>query len=111
VHILDPFVGTGNFITRMMQEIKTTDLPYKYGDELHCNEVMLLPYYIASMNIEHAYFERTGEYKPFPGICLVDTFDMAAHRMFTERNAERIETQLKSPIFVVLGNPPTTHGR
>src|SRR5205823_2896358 len=56
VHILDPFVGTGNFIVRMMQEIKTTDLPYKYENELHCNEVMLLPYYIASMNIEHAYF-------------------------------------------------------
>jgi hypothetical protein len=68
VHILDPFVGTGNFIVRIMQEIKATDLPYKYENELHCNEVMLLPYYIASMNIEHAYFDRTGEYKPFPGI-------------------------------------------
>ncbi len=77
VHILDPFVGTGNFITRIMQEIKTTDLPYKYENELHCNEVMLLPYYIASMNIEHAYFERTGEYRAFPGICLVDTFELA----------------------------------
>jgi predicted helicase len=106
VHILDPFVGTGNFIVRIMQEIKTTDLPYKYENELHCNEVMLLPYYIASMNIEHAYFERTGEYKPFPGICLVDTFDMAAHRMFTEKNTERIEAQLKCPIFVAIGNPP-----
>src|SRR5438046_9555948 len=76
VHIRDPFVGTGNFIVRMMQEIKTTDLPYKYENELHCNEVMLLPYYVASMNIEHAYFDRAGEYKPFPGICLVDKFDM-----------------------------------
>ena len=60
VHILDPFVGTGNFIVRIMQEIKATDLQYKYENELHCNEVMLLPYYIASMNIEHAYFDRTG---------------------------------------------------
>ena len=51
-------------------------LPYKYENELHCNEVMLLPYYVASMNIEHEYLERTGEYQPFPGICLVDTFDM-----------------------------------
>ena len=77
VHILDPFVGTGNFITRVMKEIKTSALPYKYENELHCNEVMLLPYYVASMNIEHEYLERTGEYKPFPGICLVDTFELA----------------------------------
>ena len=67
VHILDPFVGTGNFITRVMKEIKTTALPYKYENELHCNEVMLLPYYVASMNIEHEYLERTGEYQAFPG--------------------------------------------
>lgn len=107
VHILDPFVGTGNFIVRIMQEIKTTDLPYKYENELHCNEVMLLPYYIASMNIEHAYFDRTGEYKPFTGICMVDTFDMRAQgAFFTEANADRIEKQRKQPIFVVIGNPP-----
>ncbi|HUV95949.1 MAG TPA: N-6 DNA methylase [Acidobacteriaceae bacterium] len=64
VHILDPFVGTGNFITRVMQEIKTSRLPQKYRNELHCNEVMLLPYYIASMNIEHAYLERTQGLSP-----------------------------------------------
>ena len=62
VHIIDPFVGTGNFITRIMREIKKTSLPQKYANELHCNEVMLLPYYVASMNIEHEYYERTGEY-------------------------------------------------
>ncbi len=107
VHILDPFVGTGNFITRIMQEIKTTDLPYKYENELHCNEVMLLPYYIASMNIEHAYFDRIDEYKAFPGICLVDTFDMRAQStFFTKANTARIETQRAQPIFVVIGNPP-----
>ena len=55
VHILDPFTGTGNFITRIMQQIKRSALPQKYAEELHCNEIMLLPYYIASMNIEHAY--------------------------------------------------------
>ena len=77
VHILDPFVGTGNFITRVMQEIKKTALPYKYANELHCNEIMLLPYYIASMNIEHAYSEATESTKPFEGICLVDTFELA----------------------------------
>ena len=106
VHILDPFVGTGNFIVHIMQEIKATDLPYKYENELHCNEVMLLPYYIASMNIEHAYFDRTGEYKAFPGICLVDTFDMASQKAFSEKNTERIDRQLRSEIFVAIGNPP-----
>src|ERR1019366_2954255 len=107
VHILDPFVGTGNFITRVMKEIKTSALPYKYENELHCNEVMLLPYYVASMNIEHEYLERTGEYKTFPGICLVDTFDMRAQSaMFAEENTARIARQRLSPIFVVLGNPP-----
>ena len=64
VHILDPFTGTGNFITRIMQQIKRSALPQKYAEELHCNEIMLLPYYIASMNIEHAYMERVGEYSP-----------------------------------------------
>lgn len=111
VHILDPFVGTGNFIVRIMQEIKATDLSYKYENELHCNEVMLLPYYIASMNIEHAFFDRTGEYKAFPGICLVDTFELAEPEQsqlgfMTAENAERVKRQKKSPIFVIIGNPP-----
>ena len=56
VHVIDPFVGTGNFIVRLMQEIQGRRLPQKYREELHCNEVMLLPYYIASLNIEHALF-------------------------------------------------------
>ncbi|MBM4329021.1 MAG: DNA helicase, partial [Deltaproteobacteria bacterium] len=110
VHIIDPFVGTGNFITRIMREIKATALPYKYANELHCNEVMLLPYYIASMNIEHEYYERTGEYKPFEGICLVDTFELAEDKqlsfMFTEENTERVEKLRKTKLFVIIGNPP-----
>jgi predicted helicase len=107
VHILDPFVGTGNFITRVMKEIKTSALPYKYDNELHCNEVMLLPYYVASMNIEHEYYEKSRQYKPFPGICLVDTFDMRTQSaMFAEENLVRIHRQNVSPIFVALGNPP-----
>jgi predicted helicase len=107
VHILDPFTGTGNFITRIMREIKRGSLKQKYAEELHCNEIMLLPYYIASMNIEHAYMERVGEYSPFEGICLVDTFDMRAQAsMFAERNTARIEAQVISEIFVVIGNPP-----
>jgi predicted helicase len=111
VHILDPFTGTGNFITRIMREIQTSRLPQKYREELHCNEVMLLPYYIASMNIEHAYLERTNEYEPFEGICLVDTFELAEPKQagfefMTEGNTERIKKQKKAPIFVVIGNPP-----
>ncbi|CAD5970097.1 hypothetical protein PCC9214_03754 [Planktothrix tepida] len=109
VHILDPFVGTGNFILRVMQEIRKTALPYKYEQELHCNEVMLLPYYIASMNIEHQYFEATGGYKAFEGICLVDTFsDQQVQQLslFTPENTARVQRQRSSPIFVIIGNPP-----
>ena len=109
VHILDPFVGTGNFIMRLMREIPKTRLAPKYAAELHCNEVMLLPYYIASMNIEHAYFEMTGTYQPFEGLCLVDTFELAEAKqpsLFTEKNLERVERQRQTPIFVILGNPP-----
>ncbi|MGB8128945.1 MAG: type ISP restriction/modification enzyme [Candidatus Angelobacter sp.] len=109
VHILDPFVGTGNFIVRVMQEIPKTRLQYKYENELHCNEVMLLPYYIASMNIEHAYLDATGEYTPFEGICLVDTFELAEASqasLFTAENTARVERQKQSPIFVIIGNPP-----
>jgi predicted helicase len=109
VHVLDPFVGTGNFILRVMREVRRSALPHKYAHELHCNEVMLLPYYIASMNIEHEYYELTGSYEPFEGICLVDTFELAEsaqQRMFTEENTERVERQKAAPIFVILGNPP-----
>ena len=73
VHIIDPFVGTGNFIVRMMREIPRTALERKYASELHCNEVMLLPHYIASMNIEHEYNDATNRYEPFKGICLKDS--------------------------------------
>jgi predicted helicase len=116
VHILDPFVGTGNFITRVVKEIKTSSLPQKYKEELHCNEIMLLPYYIASMNIEHAYLDRVGEYEPFEGICLVDTFELAEPKQagfefMTEGNTERIRKQKKAPIFVVVGNPPYNMGQ
>jgi predicted helicase len=109
VHILDPFVGTGNFIVHVMQEIKKTALEHKYRHELHCNEVMLLPYYIASMNIEHEFLEMTGRYESFPGICLVDTFELAEEKQmgfFSTENTERVERQKRSPIFVILGNPP-----
>lgn len=117
VHVLDPFVGTGNFIIRVLRQIaerKKSALPAKYGTELHANEVMLLPYYVASMNIEHAYFELAGRYEPFEGICLVDTFELAEGRqraLFTEANTERVERQRRAPIRVVIGNPPYNVGQ
>ena len=114
VHIIDPFVGTGNFIVRTMREIRPTALEDKYRIELHCNEVMLLPYYIASMNIEHEFYEATGDYRPFEGICLVDTFDLAENRqlpLFAPDNTRRVEEQKETPMFVVIGNPPYNVGQ
>ena len=114
VHIIDPFVGTGNFIVRTMREIRPTALEDKYTTELHCNEVMLLPYYIASMNIEHEFYEATGDYQPFEGICLVDTFDLAENRqlpLFALDNTRRVEEQKETPMFVVIGNPPYNVGQ
>jgi len=109
VHILDPFVGTGNFLMRIMREMKKTALEYKYKNEIHCNEVMLLPYYVASMNIEHEYYDLTGSYEPFGGICLVDTFELSEDKqipMFTTENTQRVNRQKQSPIFVIISNPP-----
>ena len=109
VHIIDPFVGTGNFIVRLMQDIRATTLAEKYQNELHCNEILLLPYYIASLNIEHEYFQRTQTYQPFEGIALADTFELLEERqarLFTQENTERVERQKAADMFVVIGNPP-----
>ena len=109
VHIIDPFVGTGNFIVRLMQDIKGTALEEKYQHELHCNEVMLLPYYIASLNIEQEYYQRMQTYLPFEGITLADTFELLEDRqiqMFTQENTDRVERQKQADMFVVIGNPP-----
>ena len=114
VHIIDPFVGTGNFIVRIMREIRPTALEDKYTTELHCNEVMLLPYYIASMNIEHEFYETMGTYRPFEGICLVDTFELAEDRqlpLFALENTQRVESQKGTPMFVIIGNPPYNVGQ
>ncbi len=117
VHILDPFTGTGNFIVNIMRHIPKSALPHKFAHELHCNEIMLLPYYVASMNIEHAYWEATGKYEAFEGICLVDTFQtadvevsygMAERRTqsvmgyFNPENSKRINRQLAAPIRVII---------
>ena len=111
VHILDPFTGTGHLIVNIMRHIPKAALPYKYAQELHCNEIMLLPYYVASMNIEHAYYEATGKYEAFEGICLVDTFrtlepPQQKFDFISEKNSERINRQRKAPIRVVIANPP-----
>ena len=90
VHIIDPFVGTGNFIVHLMQDIQGTALEEKYRHELHCNEVMLLPYYIASLNIEQEYFQRTGTYLPFEGIALADTFELLEQN---KENSSHVKTQ------------------
>ena len=114
VHIIDPFVGTGNFIVRLMQDIQGTALEEKYRHELHCNEVMLLPYYIASLNIEQEFYQRTGTYLPFEGIALADTFELLEQQqreLFTQENTERVERQKAADMFVVIGNPPYNMGQ
>ena len=117
VNIIDPFVGTGNFIVRVMQALDPISLERKYTanpPELQCNEVMLLPYYIASLNIEQQFYAATNRYAPYEGICLVDTFEMAEERqiqMFTPANTARVEKQKQTPMFVVVGNPPYNAGQ
>ncbi len=114
VLMIDPFVGTGNFIVRLMQDIRGTALEEKYRHELYCNEVMLLPYYIASLNIEQEFFQRTGAYLPFEGIALADTFELLEQQqgeLFTQENTERVEKQKAADMFVVIGNPPYNAGQ
>ena len=117
VNIIDPFVGTGNFIVRIMQELDPISLERKYTadpPELQCNEVMLLPYYIANLNIEHEFYTATNRYVPYAGLCLVDTFETAEDRqmqLFTPDNTARVEKQKESEMFVVIGNPPYNVGQ
>ncbi len=112
VHFLDPFTGTGNLVVHLMRELPTAALKKKYFTELWANEIMLLPYYIAAQNIEHEFFDRTGTYEPFPGLCLVDTFELAEPHdqvemeFLSAQNTERVNAQKKAPIRVILGNPP-----
>jgi predicted helicase len=111
IHVIDPFVGTGNFMVNLIRRLPKTRLEHKYRHELHCNEVMLLPYYVAAMNIEHTFYEQIGRYEAFPGICLVDTFETAEKAQaefgfFNVENTERVKRQKAAPIFVIMGNPP-----
>src|SRR5213075_2647628 len=79
VYIIDPCTGTGNFIVNLIRRIPKAKLEDVYKHRLFANEIMLLPYYIAALNIEHAYFEQTGRYEGFEGLCFVDTLDLAEH--------------------------------
>jgi len=119
VHILDPFTGTGTFITRLLQSglIKPEELEHKFKNEIHANEIVLLAYYIAAINIEAAYHSiQGGDYTPFEGICLTDTFqlyeqekDMVSELMTD--NSNRRTRQKELDIRVIMGNPPYSAGQ
>ena len=124
VHILDPFTGTGTFVARLLQSglIGRADLPRKYREELHANEIMLLAYYIAAVNIENAYREalsgvgRDEHYEPFDGIVLTDTFQLSEandpmDEVFFPRNNARAERQRDLEIRVIVSNPPWSTGQ
>ena len=120
VHILDPFTGTGTFLVRLIQSglIPPDRLPFKYANEMHANEIVLLAYYIAAVNIETAYHDRSAEnYTPFPGIVLTDTFLMGDQNgqtktdLFSQENSERAERQTRTDIRVIIGNPPYSVGQ
>jgi len=116
VYILDPCTGTGNFIVNLLRRVPKQDLKRMYREQFFANEVMLLPYYIAALNIEHAYYELTGEYEPFEGLCFVDTLDMAEHAQgefgfMTQGNTARVEREKDAPITVIIGNPPYNVGQ
>jgi len=124
IHIIDPFTGTGTFITRLLQSglIKPEQLAHKYKNEIHANEIVLLAYYIATINIEAVYHEiMGGDYLPFNGIVLTDTFQLAEpkkdltyqHEMNESlgKNSERANKQKQKDITVIIGNPPYSAGQ
>lgn len=122
VGILDPFTGTGTFITRLLQSgtIKSEELEYKYANEIEANEIVLLAYYIAAINIESMYHDLVGgDYVPFNGICLTDTFSensiversSAGDSDLMFQNSQRRMRQNESRIKVIIGNPPYSVGQ
>ena len=124
VNILDPATGTGTFITNLINHLPVERLEHKYRNEIYANEVAILPYYIANLNIEYTYRERTGRYLEFPNLCFVDTLDnmdwqgagasggaverQAAFNLggMSEENWIRVQEQNEKPISVIIGNPP-----
>lgn len=119
VHIIDPFTGTGTFITRLLQSglIRPQELEHKYRYEIHANEIVLLAYYIAAINIESAYHGVAGgNHIPFEGICLTDTFQLYEQERdlisdLMEDNSTRRSRQKKLDIRVIMGNPPYSVGQ
>ncbi|KAB7632273.1 DEAD/DEAH box helicase [Stenotrophomonas rhizophila] len=118
VHILDPFTGTGTFITRLLQSglVKPEELAHKYNHEIHANELVLLAYYIAAINIEATYHSLAGgEYVPFEGICLTDTFQMYEKEDLVDAllvdNSKRRRRQETLQLRVIVGNPPYSEGQ
>lgn len=119
VEILDPATGTGTFVAELIEYISPNQLPYKYEHEIHANEVAILPYYIANLNIEYTYAQKMAEhggYKEFVNICFVDTLDNleglvheGQHSFsfgLSSENAVRIKRQNEKKISVIIGNPP-----
>ncbi len=129
IHILDPFTGTGTFMVRLLQSglIDLKDLERKYKEELHANEIVLLAYYIAAINIENAYHDATPDpndgvgkanYTSFDGIVLTDTFQLSEtnegeiqYEEMLRKNSDRVEKQRNAPLRVILGNPPYSIGQ
>jgi predicted helicase len=129
IHILDPFTGTGTFMVRLLQSglIDLKDLERKYKEELHANEIVLLAYYIAAINIENAYHDATPDpndgvgkenYTSFDGIVLTDTFQLSETREgeiqyeeMLKKNSDRVEKQRNSPLRIIIGNPPYSIGQ
>ena len=120
VHIIDPFTGTGTFVTRLLQSglISKDELAYKFQNEIHANEIVLLAYYIAAVNIEQVYHSiMGGDYEPFGGICLTDTFALyepSSHAIGKDSladNSTRRRKQKKLEIKVIVGNPPYSEGQ
>jgi len=99
VTIIDPCVGTGNFILEILKNLHPLQLTQKYENEVFCNELMLLPYYIASVNIEYFYYKQTGKYKPFENIVFTDTLELI-------KEPNNLQNQLDPNFIVIIGNPP-----
>lgn len=113
IQVLDPFSGTGTFLVRLIQSglIDAANLPHKFEHELHANEIVLLAYYIATVNLETAFHAQTGSYRPFNGMVLTDTFQMTEENDLVDKvvlpeNNAKAERQLSQPIRVIVGNPP-----
>ena len=116
VEILDPATGTGTFICDIIDHLRKEKLEYKYKNEIHANEVAILPYYISNLNIEFTYNQKMGNYAEFENLCFMDTLDnmgfkyrgkqLSMFSPFTEENSKRIYKQNTRNISVVIGNPP-----